>query len=98
MALQQRRRREFERAIAGIRMVHEFEIAALEARIRELEACGGLADIFSKMGGIAGHVADILREAGFDTVEKLQAATDAELEAVNGISKKRIRAIRKLVG
>jgi ERCC4-type nuclease len=102
MALDQRRRREFEKAIAGVREVYESEIAVFQARIRELEAGGGpagsLADVLSKMGGIAGHVAEILRDAGFDTVDKLIYATDAELEAVNGISKKRIKAIRKLVG
>lgn len=40
-------------------------------------------------------VLDILAEAGFDTAEKIAAATDEQLLAVKGIGKSRLAAIRK---
>jgi ERCC4-type nuclease len=46
--------------------------------------------------GLGSRTAKILLAAGYGTVAKVKAASDEELEAINGISKKRIKAIRGL--
>lgn len=57
-----------------------------------------LVEFFRGIGGIPGYVAELLIEAGYDTVAKVKGATDAELMEINGIAQHRVDAIRRILG
>jgi len=44
--------------------------------------------------GIGNEIADALRNAGFDSVEKIRQASDEQLLAISGIGKGRLETIR----
>jgi len=44
--------------------------------------------------GIGNEIADALRNAGFDSVEKIKQASDEQLLAISGIGKGRLETIR----
>lgn len=56
-----------------------------------------MTDLPKNFGGIPGYVLDILIKNGFDTVEKLKAASDKELISVDGIGAGRVKLIRKAI-
>jgi len=56
-----------------------------------------MTDLPKNFGGIPGYVLDTLIANGFDTVEKLNAASDSELTAIDGIGSGRVKLIRKAI-
>lgn len=52
----------------------------------------------SDVRGISDTVADVLRDAGYESVTDLRRATDEELAAIEGVSPHRVQLIRATVG
>lgn len=97
MALKQRRNKELGDLVDRIRAESAEKLAELEARIAELESEIDYKALVDSVGGIPKHVAEILIEAGYDTVEKVRAASDEDLLGISGIGEGRVKAIRALL-
>jgi predicted flap endonuclease-1-like 5' DNA nuclease len=65
----------------------------MEAEHAEAEAVAKSASDLTNIEGVGAKTADALRQAGYDTIEKIAAMSDEEILAVPGIGEKTAQKI-----